>query len=209
MSEHPRRRHWVGFIVSVSIVALVAFGVYQCSSYDWPSSSSSSGGGSSDSGVSTVRTVWFSLNGYNSVDAPNPQSVDSGSVISEPTMTRIGYTLQGWTIDPLGGTYWDFDTDTITANMTLYAQWVKNVYTAFFDLNGGTGTVPLSQNTTYLSFSDTERTNMYSIPTSTDFVNGTLTFDGWWLKDNLGNLIQEWNFGSDIPLEDMKESFRN
>ncbi len=203
MKEHKRRPRLVGFIISVSIIGLVAFGVYQCSTYDWPSSSSSSEEDSSSSEVSNLRTVWFDLNGYNSIDPPSPQSADIGSLLTQPSLTRIGYFLQGWTDSPSGGTYWDFATDTIADNMTLYAQWFKNTYTAFFDLNGGAGTLPISQQTTYLSFDDTERTNMYAMPTTTDFTNGALTFNGWWLKDNLGNFTQEWNFASDLPLEDM------
>jgi len=203
--EKRRRPRLVGFLISCGIVALVAFGVYKCSTYDWPSSSSSSEDGSSSSSeVSNLRTVWFDLNGYNSIDDPAPQSVAIGSTITQPSVTRIGYFLQGWTDTPAGtGTYWNFTTDTIADNMTLYAQWFKNTYTVFFDLNGGTGTLPISQQTTYLSFDGTERTNVYAMPTTADFANGALTFNGWWIKDNLGNFIQEWNFSSDLPLQDM------
>lgn len=54
----------------------------------------------------------------------NPAAVTkkAGSTISEPKLTRSGYTLSGWYVEE-GNTKWNFATDKLTENMTLFAKW--------------------------------------------------------------------------------------
>ncbi|MBR4615692.1 MAG: InlB B-repeat-containing protein, partial [Kiritimatiellae bacterium] len=59
------------------------------------------------------------------------KTLDYGSAIVAPTVTRTGYTFKGWTpvvakTVPVGGA-------------TYTAQWTANKYTVTFDANGGTG----------------------------------------------------------------------
>ena len=146
--------------------------------------------------------VYFDLNGYRSIVNPPPQLITEGEHASAPSITRIGYTLLGWTREG-EGTYFDFTNEPITSSLTLYASWVTNTYTVTFNLNGGTGTLPSPQSITYLSYDDMERTNVYAIPDSSDFNHGTKMFNGWWIKDSNGHFIQEWNFTSDLPMSDL------
>ena len=54
-----------------------------------------------------------------------PRYVAKGKLVSEPAApTRDGYTFLGWCTAE--GEKWDFAKDVVTADMTLYAKWVKN-----------------------------------------------------------------------------------
>ncbi|MCH5154754.1 MAG: InlB B-repeat-containing protein [Clostridiales bacterium] len=54
----------------------------------------------------------------------NPAAVTkkAGSTISEPKLTRSGYTVSGWYVEE-GDKKWNFATDKLTENMTLFAKW--------------------------------------------------------------------------------------
>lgn len=85
-------------------------------------------------GEKTVyHTVKFDSNG-----GPAQQSVaiESGSSVSKPKDPEwVGYNFLGWY---LGETLWDFENDTVTADITLKAQWERIKYTVNFDTDGGT-----------------------------------------------------------------------
>lgn len=52
------------------------------------------------------------------------QSVLYGGTVEEPeNVVRIGYTLTGWALTPDGDRLWDFTSDTVVENITLYAVW--------------------------------------------------------------------------------------
>ncbi|MCD8053102.1 MAG: InlB B-repeat-containing protein [Lachnospiraceae bacterium] len=52
------------------------------------------------------------------------QSVQYGETIGEPeNVVRVGYTLTGWSLTPDGEQLWDFASDTVEENLTLYAVW--------------------------------------------------------------------------------------
>lgn len=45
--------------------------------------------------------------------------------VAEPP-TREGYTFEGWYRDPSCAEPWNLETDQVSADMTLYANWSKN-----------------------------------------------------------------------------------
>jgi len=45
------------------------------------------------------------------------------ATLSAPAATRDGYTFTGWYKEAACTTPWNFDTDTVTGNLTLYAVW--------------------------------------------------------------------------------------
>lgn len=73
-------------------------------------------------GGTTTYTVTFESNGGNTVDAIT--DVESDALISAPTApTRTGYVFVGWYKESSLTNAWNFTTDKVTANITLYAKW--------------------------------------------------------------------------------------
>lgn len=73
------------------------------------------------SGKSPYRTVTFSTGGGSAVPS---QSVKVGSTVTLPTTPSWdGYTFVDWYQDAGFTTLWNFQTDTVTDDLTLYAKW--------------------------------------------------------------------------------------
>ena len=72
--------------------------------------------------VPSVFTVTFDSNGGTAVASLT--DIDSGETIAEPADPSHTYgSFLGWYADAAFLTAWDFSTDTVTADITLYAQW--------------------------------------------------------------------------------------
>ncbi|MTV49986.1 leucine-rich repeat protein [Heliobacillus mobilis] len=72
-----------------------------------------------------TATVTFDSQGGTSV--PSITNVISGSMISAPTQpTRTGHTFSGWYKEPGCTNPWNFTSDTVMENITLYAKWEPN-----------------------------------------------------------------------------------
>ncbi|NSW89292.1 MAG: InlB B-repeat-containing protein, partial [Firmicutes bacterium] len=70
-------------------------------------------------------TVSFDSQGGSSVASIT--GVAPGSIITAPSVpTRSGYTFGGWYKEASCVNAWNFGTDTVTANITLYARWTYN-----------------------------------------------------------------------------------
>ncbi|WP_405154339.1 InlB B-repeat-containing protein [Paenibacillus sp. FSL K6-0108] len=66
------------------------------------------------------------------------QTVPYGELVTAPDVpTKAGYTFGGWYTDSGLSQAFDFDTTTVTADITLYAKWTVNSYTVHFASNGG------------------------------------------------------------------------
>ena len=75
-------------------------------------------------------TVTFEENGGSAVADMDGLSYDVS--ISEPTApTKTGYTFAGWYKDENCTTQWDFGSDTVTEDITLYAKWTAASDTAY------------------------------------------------------------------------------
>lgn len=73
--------------------------------------------------VSTDCTVKFESNG--GTEVPD-QTVSYGEKLTRPEdPSREGYQFDGWYSDIDLQNPWDFDTDTVQGNMTLYARWTS------------------------------------------------------------------------------------
>ena len=71
-------------------------------------------------------TVRFDLNGGTSA-AISPQTVAYGMQATQPANpSRSNYTFRAWTTDLAGANIWNFATG-VTGDMTLYAQWTRNI----------------------------------------------------------------------------------
>ncbi len=61
---------------------------------------------------------------YNNGAADQSVLLDEGSLIAKPTdPTKDGYLFMGWYKDASCTAAWNFDTDTVTFSITLYASW--------------------------------------------------------------------------------------
>lgn len=69
----------------------------------------------------TYYTVTFDSQGGSAIES---QRILSGNPVHRPLLsTREGYVLLGWYKDAEATENWDFDTDRVTSDITLYAGW--------------------------------------------------------------------------------------
>jgi uncharacterized repeat protein (TIGR02543 family) len=134
-----------------------------------------------------THTVAFNANG--GAPVPAVQTVAAGGKVTEPTPApaKTGLSFGGWYEDAALTGQWDFGTDTVTADMTLYAKWTATVT---FNANGGSYT-PAVQ-TVAAGGKATEPT---PAPAKTGFV-----LAGWYKE---AGLISQWNFAADTVTADM------
>lgn len=73
------------------------------------------------------------------------QVLPSGTLATRPDAPAAtpGYTFGGW--NKADGTAWDYASDKVTDNITLYAKWAANTYTITFDTAGGSEIAPIAQ----------------------------------------------------------------
>ncbi|MED4555314.1 InlB B-repeat-containing protein [Lysinibacillus capsici] len=133
--------------------------------------------------VATQYTLDFETNGGSTVVS---QKVTEDTLAIKPANPiKAGYEFAGWYMDPTFTTPWNFTTDKITQNTTLYAKWENAVaqYTVDFETNGGSAVA--SQTVT----KDTLATKPVN-PTKAGYI-----FTGWY-KDI--NLTIPWDFSKDV-----------
>ena len=82
-------------------------------------------------------TVTFNSQGGSSVNSIT--DVAEGAKITRPNdPVRENYSFAGWYRDAAGNNIWNFATDAVTSNVTLYAKWIAgNTYVVTFNSNGG------------------------------------------------------------------------
>ena len=127
-----------------------------------------------DAGATATYTVNFNMNGHGTqVEA---QTVKEGEKATKPAdPTEIGYMFVGWYKDSAFNTVWNFDTDTVTENSTLYALWAHNIppqpitHNVTFNMNGH-GDQVASQ-----TVNEGAKATKPSDPTASGY-----TFDGWY-----------------------------
>jgi uncharacterized repeat protein (TIGR02543 family) len=85
-------------------------------------------------------TVSFVAN--DGTPVPQQQSIPpNDKATMPPAMTKTGYTFDGWYREAEYINQWDFATNNVTEDITLYAKWLTN-FTVSFVANGG---VPIPQ----------------------------------------------------------------
>ncbi|ECZ2714113.1 LPXTG cell wall anchor domain-containing protein [Listeria monocytogenes] len=134
--------------------------------------------------IPVAYTVTFDVNG-----TETKESVETGDFLTEPAEpTKEGYTFTGWYDAETGGNKWDFSTDKMPAeDMTLYAQFSINEYTATFDVDG-------KKTTELVNYQA-----MLSAPAEP--TKEGYTFTGWYDAKTGGN---KWDFATGkMPARDM------
>ena len=135
--------------------------------------------------VEQEYTVTFNSNGGSDVSV---QTVNAGNKVTKPADPTKQYNnFLGWYKEDSLTNLWDFNTDVVTGNTTLYAKWETITYTVSFNTNGGTLVTSQTVN----------GGTLLTEPTSPTKSEGYI-FDGWYKESTLDNL---WNFSTDIVTE--------
>jgi uncharacterized repeat protein (TIGR02543 family) len=133
-----------------------------------------------------ARTVTFETDGGTAVTA---QTVAEGGTVTEPAAPeKTGYLLAGWYSDTGLTQLWNFGTDTVMVDITLYAKWTR-AYTVTFDARGGTPVPPaqtVAEGGTVTEPAAPEKT--------------VLSFGGWYKEDTFTN---RWIFETDTVTGDV------
>ena len=129
---------------------------------------------------STTYTVTFDSQGGSTVSS---QTVEDGGLVTEPTApTKEGETFTGWYKESGCTNAWDFGTDAVTANITLYAKWGINTHTVTFDSQGGST----------VSSQTVEESGLVTEPTAP--TKEGYTFSGWYKESGC---TSAWDFATD------------
>jgi uncharacterized repeat protein (TIGR02543 family) len=133
--------------------------------------------GDPESGVASY-TVLFESNGGSEVPA---QVVAEGSLVSEPPApTREGHTFDGWYADETLTVRWDFQGDSVSADLVLYARWTARAYTVTFD-DGGADLAAVDPSSITVTYPDTTVGALPGQPQKSGF-----NFAGWWTAPDGG-----------------------
>ena len=163
------------------------------------------------------HTVTFDSQGGSAVA---PEVVNYGALVPMPTPpTRLGETFGGWYREIACTTSWNFGSDTVAGDMTLYASWTPNTYTVTFDAQGGNPPSFASKTVTYGSAygalaadtragyvfygwwtgaggTGTQITSATTVTTASDhtlYAYWTIPFITVWKTDNTGTVVSGSN----------------
>jgi uncharacterized repeat protein (TIGR02543 family) len=158
--------------------------------------------------VRDYYVVTFAANGGS--PAPVSQSVVGDTKVTRPApMTKTGYSFGGWyDSENFAGEPWDFTTETVTGNITLYARWEKNpvIYTVTFIADpawktgeGQANPAPAPQSIIENSKAAEPSAMRKAISPGSDEWMG---FGGWYTTDNFASGTL-WNFAVDTVTQDL------
>jgi len=118
-----------------------------------------------------IYTVTFNSQGGSAVDSQNV--IEEGPVTEPPDPTRDGYTFSGWYKESECNNLWDFENDTVTEIVTLWADWVVSYTVTYSANNATTGTPPIDTNH-YISGANVTAAN-----NTGNLLRTGYTFGGW------------------------------
>ena len=125
-SYHDTQEHWksVNIHVSTGLVGVASADRDGWKTYDWCSINLNL--------EKPSRSIYYNGNGGDGADVT--WNFTDGDYFSFPTVSRRGYTLEGWLDE---GTKWMSNTGwLVCGNYTETAQWTANTYTVNYDGNG-------------------------------------------------------------------------
>ena len=136
-------------------------------------------------------TVIFDMGGHG--DQVDSQSVEYNGHVTKPTdPTSDEYTFYGWYTEPSCTIVWNFETDKVTTDITLYAKWEKTIfYTVSFDNEYGD---PIPSQTIAAGGKITNPGEPANLPDNIHFNS--------WIYDD-GHSYIEWLFDTMVVTSDM------
>ena len=130
-----------------------------------------------------THTVDFNVQEHG--DSPASQTIVDGGKVTKPSdPEEEGWTFGGWYKESTCSSEWNFSSDTVTDDITLYAKWTINTYTVSFNVQGH-GTAPGNQTIQYNG-----KVTQPAAPSATGY-----TFGGWYKESGCTNA---WNFNTDV-----------
>lgn len=125
-------------------------------------------------------TVNFNSQGGSSVASV---SLPTDSTVTAPTQpTRTGYNFGGWYKEASCINEWNFTSDKVTTNTTLYAKWIPIIYNITFDSQGGSA----------VSGTTAVYDSLLTAPAQP--TKDSVYFGGWYKESACTNV---WNFSTD------------
>jgi uncharacterized repeat protein (TIGR02543 family) len=137
-----------------------------------------------------VEEVSVTIDSQGGSSVTEQTGITAGTCATEPAdPTREGYTFSGWFTDAACTDSWEFLTDEVTDDMTLFAGWDLIAYTVSFDSQGGS--------------SVTEQTGITAGTCAAEPADPTwegYTFSGWFTD---AACTDSWEFLTDEVTDDM------
>lgn len=130
------------------------------------------------------KTLTVTFDEHGGSEATDITGLSYNSTITAPDITRAGYTLDGWYN---GDAKWDFDQDTVTADLTLTAHWTLNA-----------PTVSLSADKNNVTYGE----KITLTATATHTASGNITYTYEWYKGD----TKLSNADSALTLENVADS---
>ncbi|MBR2166802.1 MAG: InlB B-repeat-containing protein, partial [Paludibacteraceae bacterium] len=121
-----------------------------------------------DSGTKKLREkkleVSFNMKSHGS--AVSSQNIYYNGLVTEPSPapSATGYTFGGWYKETGCSNAWNFSTDKVTADKTLYAKWTAKTYNGTIDKNGG------AADKSYTATYDATSLTISSAPSRTGYI---------------------------------------
>ena len=111
-------KKWKYILIVILMLPIVAF-FPACTSEDSTTTTTP---------IDTTYTVHFYTGTNESYNISN-QVINHGGLVRKPQQpTRTGHVFVGWYKDRDFKFLWNFELDTVTENMTLYAKWLERNY---------------------------------------------------------------------------------
>ena len=108
--------------------------------------------GPASNSTPTFYTVSFDVQGGSTVES---LTVEQGKTVTKPAdPVKASFTFSGWHKERECTTPWNFTTDTVTADITLYAKWIPippATVSVTFTVKGGNGTLTAKAGNTELT----------------------------------------------------------
>ncbi|MDF2679401.1 MAG: hypothetical protein K0R47_591 [Brevibacillus sp.] len=150
-----------------------------------------------ENNVAPGFTVHFDSNGGSAV---SPVIVKNGSKIAEPAApTKEGYVFGGWFKDSDWHIPWNFETDAVTSNVTLYAKWTKkSSHADLRSLTLSNGALDPAFSASTMHYTASVEHNISSITVTAESEDSSAKITAR-MSNSTGSVVRELTNGTESP----------